>query len=406
MSSILTNSGAMTALRVLRHVRDAQDDVQSMVGTGMAVATARDDAAVWAISKVMQSDAAAFDQINDALSLGAATVAVAGQASETVVDLIADMKAKVIAGAQENVDRAKLGADIDALRDQISQLVAAAQFNGLNLVDHTFPERGADTALLASLDRDARGVEARWISVAKQDLSLHEEEATGWNTTGIGRTIAAGDRRLLGRVQDTEAPGTLFRMNGLAGLPLPRPVVFGHGGDHAQTIRDIRDGMEFAAKALGLSFAFDYSTTATGTQIYATNTGDTAITLTDVDLEIVRFGTPTAQTRVPGRLSLLNHVSVADAGLARASLHIIERKLDHATAAAAEFGTVSNRIDTQRAFVSHLADALKSGIGALVDADLEEAQAQQQALQVQGELAGQALSIANAAPEHLLSLFE
>ena len=52
-----------------------------------------------------------------------------------------------------------------------------------------------------------------------------------------------------------------------------------------------------------------------------------------------------------------------------------------------------------------LVDAMTSGIGGLVDADMEAASAKLQALQVQSQLGVQALSIANQAPQSLLSLF-
>ena len=66
---------------------------------------------------------------------------------------------------------------------------------------------------------------------------------------------------------------------------------------------------------------------------------------------------------------------------------------------------VINSTKTQADFVSNLTDSLKSGIGTLVDADMEEASARLQALQVQQQLATQSLSIANQAPQSLLSLF-
>jgi len=55
--------------------------------------------------------------------------------------------------------------------------------------------------------------------------------------------------------------------------------------------------------------------------------------------------------------------------------------------------------------VSKLTDSLKAGIGALVDANMEEASAKLQALQVQQQLGVQSLSIANQAPQSVLSLF-
>jgi len=73
--------------------------------------------------------------------------------------------------------------------------------------------------------------------------------------------------------------------------------------------------------------------------------------------------------------------------------------------AAATFGSSEGRIDIQNEFVSSLSDSLKSGIGALVDANMEEASARLQALQVQQQLAVQSLSIANQAPQSILSLF-
>jgi flagellin len=73
--------------------------------------------------------------------------------------------------------------------------------------------------------------------------------------------------------------------------------------------------------------------------------------------------------------------------------------------AAASFGSAQNRIDIQSDFVSSLSASLKSGIGSMVDADMEETSARLQALQVQQQLGVQALSIANQSPQSILSLF-
>jgi flagellin len=80
---------------------------------------------------------------------------------------------------------------------------------------------------------------------------------------------------------------------------------------------------------------------------------------------------------------------------------MISRSID----AAANFGSSQKRIGIQSEFVGKLSDALKSGIGSLVDADMEEASARLQALQVQQQLGTQALSIANQQPQSLLALF-
>ena len=83
----------------------------------------------------------------------------------------------------------------------------------------------------------------------------------------------------------------------------------------------------------------------------------------------------------------------------------IDTLIDTANAAAATFGAAQARIEAQNSFLTKQADALKVGVGALVDADMEEASSRLQALQVQQQLGVQSLSIANQAPQNILSLF-
>ena len=102
---------------------------------------------------------------------------------------------------------------------------------------------------------------------------------------------------------------------------------------------------------------------------------------------------------------VLNIAATDLSGLATTSLAEIETALQTAITAASTFGTAQNRIDAQNDFLKSQSDALKVGIGALVDADMEEASARLQALQVQQQLGIQALSIANQQPQNILSLF-
>ncbi|MEM6499634.1 MAG: flagellin, partial [Pseudomonadota bacterium] len=106
-----------------------------------------------------------------------------------------------------------------------------------------------------------------------------------------------------------------------------------------------------------------------------------------------------------GGLFGLQGIDVTTDTAADAALGNIETLIQNSIDAAASFGSVEGRIDTQAEFVSTLVDSLKSGIGTLVDANMEEASARLQALQVQQQLATQSLSIANQAPQSILSLF-
>ena len=91
MSSILTNNGAMVALQTLKSINSSLATTQGEISTGKRVADAKDNAAVWAISKVMEADVKGFKGISDSLNLGESTVAVARSASETVTDLLTDI---------------------------------------------------------------------------------------------------------------------------------------------------------------------------------------------------------------------------------------------------------------------------------------------------------------------------
>lgn len=75
------------------------------------------------------------------------------------------------------------------------------------------------------------------------------------------------------------------------------------------------------------------------------------------------------------------------------------------TTSASDLGAIKKRIDMQKDFVANLMDAIERGVGQLVDADMNEESTRLAALQVQQQLGIQALSIANASSQNILSLF-
>lgn len=86
-------------------------------------------------------------------------------------------------------------------------------------------------------------------------------------------------------------------------------------------------------------------------------------------------------------------------------LATVNTSLTNTNRALARLGSVSKRLDSQMEFNNKVSDTLKAGIGNLVDADLSVESARLQALQVKQQLGVQALSIANGAPNTVLSLF-
>ncbi|MFY0622030.1 MAG: flagellin [Pelagimonas sp.] len=434
MSSILTNNSAMVALQTLKTINSNMSDVQSQISTGKTIADAKDNSAVWAISKVMEADVKGFKGISDSLNLGQSTVSVARQASETVTDLLTDIKGKIVAAQEENVDRDKIQADIDALRDQIGAVVGAAQFNGLNLLQNTDTTAGSGSVnILSSLDRTGSGVTASDINVRKQDLGIGASsiDATGGTFTAAavadvtvndagatqtmnlsGLTVAAGNAYSITMV-GTDANSSGFTAgdytNATTGGTLQAEAAAGitYVARDGDTAADVAAGLADAyAKYAGANNLDTdvLNIAASGSNLVSSQTnayGDAG------DQIVVRLSSIVSTSNVIGGgledLATLNVTT--DAGVDQA-LTNIEGLLQTSIDAAASFGSAQGRIETQSSFISSLTDALKSGIGTLVDADMEEASARLQALQVQQQLGVQALSIANQAPQQLLSLFQ
>ena len=435
-ASILTNSSAMVALQTLRTTNKTLEMVNNQISTGKKVATAKDSAAVFAISKVMESDVAGFRSIQESLSLGGATASVSANAASQLNTLLNDIKGKIVSANEDNFDRVKLQDELSSLRDQIGGIVAAAQFNGLNLLSNTettgtaasttaltaaqiSASQGTGTVgVLASLNRASDGsVTSETIDVAKQDLG------TGAGTFGAGNaadTVATGGAMTLGGSFANGGTGTITvvgmaaatgNRNGIAVIAGDSyridASVFGGSGNLDYVARD-GDTVSDIARELTARLQFDLaeqevtdvSVSVSGAAISITNNTGAAITVT--------AGTHTAngsQGAVGGGLELLGSLDVTTDAGAAASLTAIEGLIQTTVDAQAAFGVSQKRIDLQNEFMSNLIDSFKEGIGALVDADLEEASARLQALQVQQQLGIQALSIANQAPQNILALF-
>ncbi len=279
MSSILTNNGAMVALQTLKSINTNLTDTQNAISTGKEIANARDNSAIWAISKVMESDVAGFDAVSDSLAVGSSTVAVASVGAEQIVETLKEMKELAVAGQSETADFGKINDDLQEKIKQITAITEGSQFNGVNLLkDDIDGNGGAALTVVSSLDRIGSGAPSvTTISVATLDFT------------------------------------------------------------------------------------------------------------TDLDATSI---TP-----------------ITTAATAETAFDEIEAFLTVAIDGAAQLGASGKRIDDQSNFISKLSDAVTSGIGSLVDTDMEAASARLQALQTQQQLGVQALSIANQAPQSIMSLF-
>ena len=539
MVSLLTNNASMVALSTLRGINQNLESVQSQISTGKSVANARDNAAVYAISSVMNSDVKGFEAIGSSLALGSSTVAVARGASEQINELLQDIKGSIVSAQEDNVDRSKIQTDISRLRDQITSIVDSAQFNGLNLL------QGSESIdILSSLDRAAdQSVNASHITVDRSDLTAD------FGTYGNGGNIAAavigadnpsgaplstanqtstitfadgaadgisansnlsfdvnfGDESFRVTVPQIDAGTTLadaasavetavdaqLSARGISGLSVTAgagTVTFTNssafddlqitnateaGLDNGDTVTiqngaggavdvsgDANEAVAGSAQSTGTQNQFELVAgsynegdgvriTAGGVNIdYVAAAGDNANDVaaglasaltaakaenpSNDDLQALTFNVVagadpttdnafiqiddgvTGQTiltgaqsggEAAGGLALLAGIDVSDKAGAAQALTDIESLIQTSVDAAAQFGSAQKRVDIQNDFIKGLTDSLKAGIGSLVDADLEQASAELQSLQVQQQLGIQALTIANQSPQTLLSLF-
>ena len=414
MSSILTNNSSMVALETLRNINRNLETVQSEIATGKKVSNAKDNAAVWAVSTVMSSDVESFKAISDSLNLGSSTVGVARSAAEKVTSTLEEIKTLIVGAQGENVDRAKYQTDIAEKISLIEGYVSAAQFNGLNLINGS---SSADVNVLSSLDRSSGGsVSASFIAVERQDLSVaNTGSAATFGTTAVtnttiidnGGTAAGTAASLAGGADQTISIASVAAGNSYRITINDTATNNSVGTRSFEYVASATDSMESVAANLTTQMSnffaatgeTNYSVTRNGEDIVLSNDSATALSVTAVT---ATGGTAGVSS---GGLGNLANIDVTSTDGATAALTTIEGLLNTAIDAAAAFGSSQNRLSSQSEFVQTLVDSMTTGIGGLTDTDMEAASAKLQALQVQQQLGVQALSIANQAPQALLSLF-
>jgi flagellin len=274
-SSVNTNKGAMVALQSLNATNRDLFKTQNAISTGLKVATAKDNGAIWAIANKMRSDVSAYDRVVESNENASAKVDIAISAGESIMELLNEMKGKALAGSQAGLSasaQAALSADFVQLRDQITNIIANSTFDGANMTN----------------------------GAAAINAAVSLGDASGGNTI----TVAGANISLGGAIVTVAA-------------------------------------------------ASDVATSATA-----------LTTLGLVNTSITNLGTQITT-----------------------------------------WGAGSKRLEAHKRFVSKLQDALNSGIGGMVDADLSKESAKLQASQVKQQLGIQALSIANGSAQSLLSLF-
>lgn len=180
--SILTNVGAMTALEQLNATNKRLQTTQLRITTGLKVNGPKDDAATFQIAQRLRGDIAGTKAVKTALANGEATINVAISAGKAIADLLIEMKAKTVQANQAGLDsasRTALDSDFRALRDQISTIVATAEFNAVNLI----ASGATTTSVLSTVDGSiirvsAQSMDTSTLGIASVDLTTSAGAST------------------------------------------------------------------------------------------------------------------------------------------------------------------------------------------------------------------------------------
>ncbi len=162
MTSILTNVAAMSALQTLRSIGQNMETTQDRVSSGQRVGEASDNAAYWSIATTMRSDNGALSAVQDALGLGAAKVDTAYSGMESSIDVVKEIKNKLVAAREPGVDKSKIQEEIKQPQDQSSRSRASSSFSGENWLQATVSNgagelKNVTKQIVGSFIRDAAG---------------------------------------------------------------------------------------------------------------------------------------------------------------------------------------------------------------------------------------------------------
>ncbi|PND18700.1 MULTISPECIES: flagellin [Sinorhizobium] len=400
MTSILTNNSAMAALSTLRSISSSMEDTQSRISSGLRVGSASDNAAYWSIATTMRSDNQALSAVQDALGLGAAKVDTAYSGMESAIEVVKEIKAKLVAATEEGVDKAKIQEELDQLKDQLTSIADAASFSGENWLK---AEVGTTVNVVASFVRDDTGA----VSVKKVGYDLDA-------TTVLYDT--AGNNGILDKTYNVSQKSVKVSVN-TDGVKSDVTVA-------AYSIDElIAAGATFTTNTVGGKTTQLANATATAG---AVNSGEYFVQVNDDTWVLAADVTGTGQEALHDEAGTYYGVDTTNAPAANIAaaqsienlditgltatqldnmISAVDAALSDMTSAAASLGSISSRIDMQSDFVNKLSDSIDSGVGRLVDADMNEESTRLKALQTQQQLAIQALSIANSDSQNVLSLF-
>ncbi|MDP1601385.1 flagellin, partial [Phenylobacterium sp.] len=157
MNSVNTNAGAMIALQNLNTTNKDLGVTQARINTGLKIANAKDNGAIWAIAQNQRAESTSLNAVVSSLQRGQSVADVAMSAGSAISDILVQMKEKVLAATEAGLTTASkqaLSDEYTALRNQIHTLAHNATFDGVNLIKST-TVNSASIKAIANADASA-----------------------------------------------------------------------------------------------------------------------------------------------------------------------------------------------------------------------------------------------------------
>lgn len=187
--SVHTNKSALVALQNLNKTNDQMGTVQSHINTGLKIANARDNAAVWSIAQNQRADIGALGAVKMSLDRANSIAEVSMAAGESVSDLLVQLKEKVVAAMDTSIDdasRTALDSEFKSIIRQIGQVTDNAAFDGANLLNGL----GGNATSIQFL---ANASATSYITLSTQDMTLGQSIITIPATASLPSVSAATD---------------------------------------------------------------------------------------------------------------------------------------------------------------------------------------------------------------------
>jgi flagellin len=399
-NSVVTNVSAMAAVRTLSSIATDMQSTQARVETGLKVNSASDNPAVFAIAQGMRSDISGLQAVSDGLGFGSSTLSNATAAATKISDELNNLKATVIQGQQQGLDQTQIQAQIDAALKNINTYAQTSTSNGVNLLVDPADPNNSTLGITATTLNVVQDVKGNTLSIANQNVS-----SSGLGLAGLDLNQAS--------MQVTFDQSMAFANGDQVTLV---------GNDGAQYVFEFNDG---SAPLTSQPVADDPSTTGTSERVQVFDVQYDATTQSPLQgvgalidrIKSAGFG---ASLSSDGTLTITGAVDAAAsvtatsiaagataavAGGSTTAIATIDAAIKNVNGKLAALGAATRQIQGLQDFTKSITDATNEGLGALVDADLAEESAKLQSLQTRNQLAIQSLSIANQAPQALLSLF-